>query len=1009
MVGAGFDGETWDVALTGDGGVVVGGFFDEFDGVFRRNIAKLGADGSLDGSFVVGSGFDDGVLALAAQDDGKVIAGGAFRSYGGVSAGGLVRLNSDGSRDPSFDVGTGFNGDVWDVAVLDDGDVVVAGSFTTFDGVSAIRMVRLNADGSRDTAFDVGAGFNGEVRTVAVDSKGRLVAGGLFTTFGGGSANRVVRLEPDGSRSPSFALGQGFDGPVYSVAVQADDSVVAGGQFTAVDTVASPGLARLGPGGTPDPSFSVGSGFNSPVQVVVAQPNGKLLVGGAFTLVDDVPSNRLVRLGVTRNWTAFSPARTVSPVVVSGLTNGVTYTIRLRALNAGGSGGASNSGTGIPVSVPAAPPAPDVTAATSSCDVRWSAGDDGGSAITQFVVQQRIAEGEWTEVFSGDALAYTATGLDVDAAHTYRVAAINAVGEGAYSESSSECILAVPLPLSAPTIVSVVGGDRQLTVGFTAPDSDGGSPVTNYEYLLDDGSGDGSLDPSFVVGSGFGSSVYSLAVQPDGRVVAVGVFRTFDGVSANRIVRLDADGGRDGSFVVGAGFDGETWDVALTGDGGVVVGGFFDEFDGVFRRNIAKLGADGSLDGSFVVGSGFDDGVLALAAQDDGKVIAGGAFRSYGGVSAGGLVRLNADGSIDPSFDVGTGFNGDVWDVVVLDDGDVVVAGSFTTFDGVSAIRMVRLNADGSRDTAFDVGAGFNGEVRTVAVDSKGRLVAGGGFTSFAGNGSRYLARIEPDGSNDPSFAIGTGPNNWVYAVAVQADDSVVAGGQFTAIDTVASPGLARLGPGGTPDPSFSVGSGFNSPVQVVVAQPNGKLLVGGAFTLVDDVPSNRLVRLGVTRSWTAFSPARTVSPVVVSGLTNGVTYTIRLRALNAGGSGGVSNSATGIPVSVPAAPPAPDVTAATTSCDVRWSAADDGGSAITQFVVQQRIAEGSGPRCSQVMPSPTPPPGWTSMWRTPIGWQQPMPSVRVPIPSRAASASRWRRCRFRLRRLCRWLVVIGS
>ncbi len=443
----------------------------------------------------------------------------------------------------------------------------------------------------------------------------------------------------------------------------------------------------------------------------------------------------------------------------------------------------------------------------------------------------------------------------------------------------------------------MVGGDRQLTVGFTAPDADGGSPVTNYEYLLDGGYSDGSLDPSFVVGSGFGSSVYSLAVQPDGRVVAVGVFRTFDGVSANRIVRLDADGGRDGSFVVGAGFDGETWDVALTGDGGVVVGGFFDEFDGVFRRNIAKLGSDGSLDGSFVVGSGFDDGVLALAAQDDGKVIAGGAFTSYGGVSAGGLVRLNADGSIDPSFDVGTGFNGDVWDVAVLDDGDVVVAGSFTTFDGVSAIRMVRLNADGSRDTAFDVGAGFNGEVRTVAVDSKGRLVAGGLFTTFGGGSANRVVRLEPDGSRSPSFALGQGFDGPVYSVAVQADDSALIGGQFTSVDGTSVTGLARLNADGSLDTGFDPGTGLPGGVLTVIARPDGKVLVGGSFTAVNDEPINRIARLGSTHVWTAMAPEQVVSPLVITGVGNAISYTVRIRAVNADGFGETSNAVSGTPL----------------------------------------------------------------------------------------------------------------
>lgn len=72
--------------------------------------------------------------------------------------------------------------------------------------------------------------------------------------------------------------------------------------------------------------------------------------------------------------------------------------------------------------------------------------------------------------------------------------------------------------------MSVVGGDRQSTVGFTVPDADGGSPVTKFEYLLDGGYSDGSLDPSFVVGSGFDGGGLALADQADGKVMVGGSF-----------------------------------------------------------------------------------------------------------------------------------------------------------------------------------------------------------------------------------------------------------------------------------------------------------------------------------------------------------------------------------------------------------------------------------------------------------------------------------------------------
>jgi uncharacterized delta-60 repeat protein len=146
----------------------------------------------------------------------------------------------------------------------------------------------------------MGAGFDGPVFKIAVQSDDKIVVGGLFSSVDGTSSNSLARLNSDGSVDTDFttALGSGFDGPVAAVAVQSDGEIVVGGFFTSVNATSSKRAARLNSDGSPDADFStaLGDGFNNTVNSVAVQSNGEIVVGGAFTSVDGTPSNRLARL-----------------------------------------------------------------------------------------------------------------------------------------------------------------------------------------------------------------------------------------------------------------------------------------------------------------------------------------------------------------------------------------------------------------------------------------------------------------------------------------------------------------------------------------------------------------------------------------------------------------------------------------------------------------------------------------------------------------------------------------
>ena len=151
---------------------------------------SFASPGDVDLSFNPGDRVNDYVYAVAAQADGKLIIGGLFTSPRTL----IARLNTNGSVDTNFNVGSGANGIIYSIAVQPDGKIIVVGAFSRINGVSRNRIARLNVDGSLDATFDPGAGADGRIRSVALQSNGRILIAGDFYEVNQTSRVRVARL-----------------------------------------------------------------------------------------------------------------------------------------------------------------------------------------------------------------------------------------------------------------------------------------------------------------------------------------------------------------------------------------------------------------------------------------------------------------------------------------------------------------------------------------------------------------------------------------------------------------------------------------------------------------------------------------------------------------------------------------------------------------------------------------------------------------------------------------------
>jgi hypothetical protein len=242
------------------------------------NNASAQLTGDIDLTFnpQINFNINNEVKVIVTQTDGKMLIGGTFINYNNINSNRILRLNSDGTIDNSFSIGTGFNDVVNAIAIQTDGKILVAGSFTSYNNSSVNRIVRLNSDGTIDTSFNIGTGFNDYINKLVLQTDGKIILGGVFTNYNGTTHNRIIRLMVNGAVDNSF-IGSfnniNNNDEVYAIALQTDGKILIGSRYF---------FGRLNTNGTTDSSFDYGGGILQ-VYCIVIQPDNKIVVSGYGT------------------------------------------------------------------------------------------------------------------------------------------------------------------------------------------------------------------------------------------------------------------------------------------------------------------------------------------------------------------------------------------------------------------------------------------------------------------------------------------------------------------------------------------------------------------------------------------------------------------------------------------------------------------------------------------------------------------------------------------------------
>ncbi|RYU78954.1 T9SS type A sorting domain-containing protein [Hymenobacter persicinus] len=405
--------------------------------------------------------------------------------------------------------------------------------------------------------------------------------------------------------------------------------------------------------------------------------------------------------------------------------------------------------------------------------------------------------------------------------------------------------------------VDVQADGKILVLGWF--DTFSGSPANFITRL----NADGTRDTGFNPGLGASDEVFSATTLPDGKILAAGFFELFDGHTCNGLVRLNANGSYDPTFVSPLQPGSMVSHVVRQPDGKLLLNGDLYLTSGsATGQGLARLNADGSLDNTFAP-SGFPVGSVGFyyynngpKLQPDGKIIVTGSLGFAPGEGGNTIVRLNADGSRDASFQVGAGANAQILSVDVLPNGGVLAAGTFSVFSTRDDSPLVRLTATGALDPTFTTTLQTTGNVLAMVQQADGKTVLGGTISEFNGQRVHRLARLNADGTLDAAFAANTGiwPGS-VSTLALQADGKIIAGG---------GPQVMRYTTTGTPDVTFTAARMVPGGVSRLALQADGKVVVGGTYTSVNGVSTKPLVRLTTTGALDA-----SFAPALPTGFTN--------------------------------------------------------------------------------------------------------------------------------------------
>ena len=739
--------------------------------------------GKVDLSFECGFYSDNTISLIGKQSDGKYILAGELNTFNSTWVNQIVRLNPDRTVDTTFNPGTGFPPcNLTDMLILPDDKIIISGEMLSYDGHPCSLIVRLNADGSFDAGFNAASlGLFYPPENLTLQPDGKIIFSGGYLQIPAYSEDMIVRINTSGSRDSTFHINLGIQtgSDIYDMELQTDGKLIIGGLFSKLVTGENEkDLMRLKSNGNIDNTF----------QTTIGVAAGGVS-GNYISQIEIDSDNSILLLGKFNSF------------------NGIPVPGFIRLLSGGTIDPAFSAGTGFSVAF--------------------------GTPSYKF-----LEETEDNQIYVGGTFA------NYNEDTTQNLVRLNHDGS-------------IQMGFTAPTISNIYFEEDNSISLVGSFDLYNGFGRNNYVHLFADGTVDNIGLPVGGISGGI-HDVRDMIITSDQKTIIAGDFRFYNNIPFTCIVKLNSDGSPDTTFHVFLEST-EGWfsieDIEQLADGKIYIAGDFTKVNGVNRKRIARLNPDGSLDLSFNPAGGPNDEIYQIGVQADGKIIIAGLFNSVSGTTRKKIARLNTDGTLDLSFDPGDGPNSDqIYEISFQADNKILIGGMFTKYNGVNRKYVARINSNGSLDATFNPGSGPGYGPTELLVLLDGKIIITGNFTLYNGVVVNSVARLNSDGSVDATSPFGTGFIGAVSDVDLLDDGSYLFSGGFSSYNGTAINDVALVNSDGTLNTDLDPGYGGTNPypwyntVEEIEKLEDGNFMLMGDFSSFNGVTRDCVARIyGVT------------------------------------------------------------------------------------------------------------------------------------------------------------------
>lgn len=679
------------ILLEQDGKMLLTGNFTEYNNYKSRRIVRVFSNGKPDTTFKTTSGFNNGFVNAIHAADSNYLCFGSFTTYNGLTGNRVIKLLRNGQIDTSFKSGLGFNNTVLTAVTLPDGGFLLGGLFTSYNGFSCNYLIKLNKFGQPDTTFNL-PNLNNQVNSVLYHNNLLYVAGS-FSANAQQSKNYFLALDLNGNPQNQITLNT--TAAINQLVKITDSSFMVVGNFNFINNLSFRQLAIVKSADySIDTNFNTQAGFNGDVNRVCVINNNRFLVLGDY--------NRY-RNNITNN-----------PLQINGLAEPILNT--------------------------------------------------GLQAIHSGVIVDAVYHQEGKLVVGG---LFTVSGYNTKNNFT----AFNINGELDLNFNRMYG------PNGRIRSIQQTADNRFLIFGDFSTYND--LPYKNLLMV----NGNGEIDTSFKFTVNYTGSIIFAHLMPNGKILLGGGFITADSAYQN-LIRLNKNGSIDTTLKTEVSSNRPILAGSTDFNEKILIGGSFEFYRNNFVNNMALLFNDGGFDAT-LSGTAIPSGpITKITALPDGKWMVFGNFQYWAGVTRGYFTRLLNDGSTDTSFNIGTGANQIVNDVKLLPNGSMIIAGNFTEINGVSCSKIAKLNNNGQLDSNFNRMLAINGVINSVHIEPSKKIIIGGNFT-FGSNKTIFnLMRLDSNGFIDPTFNVGYGLNAQVLSINADIDGQLLIGGDFRLYDS---------------------------------------------------------------------------------------------------------------------------------------------------------------------------------------------------------------------------------